>query len=263
VTAKSVPRIGILSGREPGTEFPSAANHKAYADAHGFTYIHCSWRTKAHNPYLNKFEWIGHYLHLFDWVFWIDDDAFFVDFSKSLLALLPGPDQVASFCKSPNVAGRFTFLSSGQFFLSNSGLGKRLVEDVLAVSLPEVESWWKPELGMFTGGDQDALVYLLLTRERYRGRYQLRPYQSFNSRVEDIQANLEQVFLLHLTGPRPVKIRKLQKAAKHLQRSPSLIPLAKATTARPKDRSRLGILRSRIRILKRLFYLATVHFRLG
>mgnify|MGYP006272800899 CR=1 FL=1 len=82
-------RIGVVSGRYPITRFRSPENHIAYCKQNGYTYIHCNWPTGEAIPYTNKIEYISYYLGMFEYVFWLDDDAFFVDFKKKLELLLP------------------------------------------------------------------------------------------------------------------------------------------------------------------------------
>ena len=74
--------VAIISGRFPQTTFNSSVNHKLYADTFGYDYIHCNWPTKAKNVYLNKIYYILQYIKKYDYIVWIDDDAFFFDFKK-------------------------------------------------------------------------------------------------------------------------------------------------------------------------------------
>jgi hypothetical protein len=82
-------RVCILSGRFPPTEFLSSWNHRAYANRHGYTYIHCNWPTLAKNRYMTKFCFIQEYVRHFDFIFWIDDDAFFINIERPLSLLAP------------------------------------------------------------------------------------------------------------------------------------------------------------------------------
>ena len=109
-------RIGIISGRFPESKFHSQINHKLYADKHGYTYIHCNFPTRAINPYMNKVFFLKAYVHLFDYLFWIDDDAFFFDFEQDIIQYLPKGDHFFSCCSSPDFKELKTVISSGQFF---------------------------------------------------------------------------------------------------------------------------------------------------
>lgn len=217
-------RVCIVSGRFPPTEFLSAWNHRAYANVHGYTYVHCNWPTRAANRYMVKFHFVREYLPHFDYLFWIDDDAFIVDLNKPLDALAPQGEELVSFCKSPSNKKIFTYLSSGQFLLRGGPGGIEFVDAVIATSLETVENWWRDDLGMFTKGDQDAVVYLAHEDARFRDKIRLFDHRIFNSRLLDLREDPRSVFLLHFTGSREKKHADHTTAAQILGRGPSLLP---------------------------------------
>ncbi len=219
-------RVCILSGRFPRSEFLHSWNHYAYARRHGYTYIGCDWPTSATNRYMTKFMYLKHYINLFDYVFWIDDDAFFIDLEKGLEHFIPSGDKIVSFCKSPANKKIFTFLSSGQFLIRGGKRSEEFIEAILNTPLETVEEWWREDLGMFTRGDQDAIVYLLHKDSKYRDCAELFDYMDFNSRLADLQRDPSGVFLLHFTGPRETKVAHAKQAADLLERGPALIPQA-------------------------------------
>lgn len=200
-------RVCILSGRYPATSFDSSINHRLYADTYGYHYIHCNWPTLAKNPYNNKIYYLLKYIDLFDYIFWIDDDAFFFDFGVDISDYLPLGDQVLTACKSPCFKELKTYLSSGQFFIKCDTKGKKFLEDVLATDLAVVKKWWIEDLGFFTNGDQDSMVYQLLTNTKYQNSYKLFDYKSFNSRPENIleRVDAHEPFILHFTGKPEIK----------------------------------------------------------
>ena len=215
--------ICILSGRYPFTSFGSPANHRAYAARHGYTYIHCNWPTDAENPYLNKFKYIQSYCQLFDYIFWIDDDAFFLDVERPLTDYLPSKGKFLSICRSPTHKVIKTFVSSGQFMLRCNDSGKRFVEKVMATDLDQVESWWRADLGYFSRGDQDAIVYLIHVDNEVGDGVQLFPPEEFNSRISDLSRG--KVFLLHFTGTEQRKRADYRAAQQMTGTGPSLLPL--------------------------------------
>lgn len=219
-------RVCILSGRFPISEFPFAWNHYAYARRHGYTYISCIWPTATANRYMTKFAYLRHYIEMFDYVFWIDDDAFFIDLDKSLTQLIPPEGKLASFCKSPNNKTIFTYLSSGQFLMRGGAESAALIDAVMATSMEKVAAWWREDLGMFTKGDQDALVYHLHETPRFQDSVTLFDYMAFNSRLDDLKEVPDDVFLLHFTGPRERKLADAAEAAELLGTGPALIPVA-------------------------------------
>ncbi|TRM52414.1 hypothetical protein YH64_014225 [Achromobacter sp. LC458] len=88
-------------------------------------------------------------------------------------------------CKSPVNEGGWTFISSGQFFLKSSKRAAAFLKAVRGTDLDAVKQWWNPEkFGMFTSGDQDAMVYVLATDRRFKeGNFFVRlPFEEFNAR---------------------------------------------------------------------------------
>lgn len=219
--------IAVISGRYPATEFASAPNHRAYCGAHGYTYVHCNWPTGQQNPYLNKIEYVLYHFELFDWIFWIDDDAFFLDLGRSLEHLMPPPDKFLSVCSSPAHKKLKTPISSGQFLIRTDETGRRFLETVLATDLEMVRDWWTDDLGYFSGGDQDAMVHAMRTVPEFSDGIEVFSAEVFNSRIDDVVAG-SPVFLLHFTGPRWTKRSDAKRAARHLGRGLELLTPSEA-----------------------------------
>ncbi|MEO1171981.1 MAG: hypothetical protein AAFX94_08000, partial [Myxococcota bacterium] len=215
-------KVAVISGRYPATEFPSPENHRYYCERHRYYYIHCNWPTGARNPYFNKIGFLRAYAELFDFLVWVDDDAFFVDFDRSLDSLLPSQDSFLSICRSPDFKALHTFVSSGSFVLRCDTRGRNFLRQLERVDLDVVQRWWRDDFGFFTHGDQDAFVYLLHSQSEY-GAFDHLPYDRFNSRIENVEAG-EDVFLLHLTGRPPVKREAHRRAQRYLDRGPALLP---------------------------------------
>lgn len=216
--------ICIVSGRYPESSFHSFVNHKIYAAIHGYSFIYCNWPTKSINPYLNKIHYINEYIDHFEYIFWIDDDAFFIDMSISLREFIPQNEAFLSICESPKYKKNFTSISSGQFFIKSTPLAKKFINDILSLDMKIVETWWKQEYGMFTNGDQDKIFYLMNQKNGYRDNYQLYDYKRFNSRIENIK-NIEEhnIFILHLTGDKKTKKKSLKEAQKILNMNKYLV----------------------------------------
>jgi len=216
--------VAIISGRYPITEFDSAVNHKLYADTYGYTYIHCNWPSKAKNPYLNKIHYILAYIDLFDYIIWIDDDAFFYDFSQDIMQYAPKEDAFISFCKSPDFKPLKTYLSSGQFIVRSNTLAKGFFQDILKEDLNKIKDWWTQDLGYFTNGDQDIMVYLLLDNDKYKDKSDLYNYKNFNSRFENIYIeDIHKPLILHFTGKPHIKWENYIKLQSDYKLMPSLI----------------------------------------
>jgi hypothetical protein len=239
------PALAILSGRFPPTRFSSAVNHKAYAERHGYTYIHANWPTGAMNPFLNKLKYIQEYYRFFDYLFWIDDDAFFLDQSHAIDSFFDDQGVVFTACRSPTVNGIHTVLSSGQFLLRCSSLGRDLIDGVAQTDLEMVRNWWRissEDLGFFTNGDQDAFVFHYMTNQKFQAAMKLLPAETFNSRFGDIldPKQRESVFVLHFTGKKSVKWRKYRRAMKILHLGPELLPVSELVRLRVQKTNAVG-----------------------
>ncbi|WP_338608578.1 hypothetical protein V6617_01385 [Pelagibacterium nitratireducens] len=215
-------KICVVSGRYPATKFESYINHKAYCDRHGYGYVHCNWPTGASVPYFNKIRYLKAYVGYFDYLFWIDDDAFFMDMEKSLDFLWPVSGQFLSICGSPDFKDIRTVVSSGQFLLRCDNVGKCFLDAVENADPAAIAAWWHDGLGFFSNGDQDAMVYVIKTNHRFQG-VAIHDYRQFNSRIENLK-NGEDLFILHLTGPEATKRAALKRAQALLSRPPSLLP---------------------------------------
>lgn len=220
-------KIAIISGRFPSTQFNSSINHKLYADKYGYTYINCNWPTKAKNLYLNKIYYIISYLHLFDYLIWIDDDAFFLDFDKDIMTYAPQGEHFISFCKSPDFKDLKTYLSSGQFIVKSNDMAKFFFKDILNQNLNKIKLWWQGDLGYFSNGDQDIMVYMLLSMSKYHDRFKLYNYKAFNSRFENLKnIDVHTPLILHFTGVPAIKKSNYEKAQTMLNLNSSLVSKA-------------------------------------
>lgn len=217
--------VCIISGRFPATKFASSINHKAYADRFDYTYIHCNWPTHFKNPYLNKPAYILNYMDLFDYIVWIDDDAFFIDFQKDIMDYKPTGDKILSICKSPDYKQLKTYLSSGQFILKCNDLSRLLLNKLINLPQKTVKEWWSENLGFYTNGDQDLLIYLLLNDPLFKDCFDLHNYKKFNSRIDNLTGtDSHKPLIIHFTGIPEVKERDYKKVQQKLNLQPSLVP---------------------------------------
>ena len=117
----STPPLMIVSGSSR-VRTAAPLNHALYAGSIGVPYFFDVAPTRVDRIYFHKLEVIRAYLPLAEWLFWIDDDAFFTDFRVDLRQFLADVgDKELVFCKSPvNPRGGWTWMSSGQFFIRNS-----------------------------------------------------------------------------------------------------------------------------------------------
>ena len=219
-------RIGIISYCDKVRTYANV-NHQYYASKHGYTYIYDIAPT-THGVFKNKVEKILKYLDLFDWVFWIDDDAFFMQYNKPLSEFIGRHSRHdLIFCKSPLNEGKWTYLSSGNFFIKNNKKTKEFLRSILDTDLEvAAKSWDEDKYGLYTRGDQDIMVHLLHNDSRFNGNkfHTTLEYDQFNSRPFHFKNKADDQFLVHFTGEE--KNRQALDFAKNFQLSPALIPVS-------------------------------------
>lgn len=195
-------------------------NHRIYADHVGLPYVFDLAPSAVARIYHHKLDVVRRLLPRAEWLFWIDDDAFFTDFSIDLRQFLPvTEDSDLVFCSSPvNPRGGWTWMSSGQFLVRRSPAMLELVDAVLRTDLAAVRAWWRPDdLGLFTNADQDAFVYQLIGPEsRWRERFTRLPWEAFNARPYHYASRLDEHFLCHFAVPggRPKSLEVAEFAAR-------------------------------------------------
>ena len=223
-------------------------NHRIYADHIGVPYLFDLAPSIVSRIYLHKLDVLRRALPLAEWVFWIDDDAFFTDFSIDLRAFLEGAEGVdLVFARSPvNPKGGWTWMSSGQFFIRRSPDTIALLDAVADTDLSVVKAWWDHDrYGLFTNGDQDALVYQLIGpagEERWRDRWLRLDWPSFNSRPYHYESSLDEHFVCHFAVPggRP-KHEVVAEFAARLGTTPALVDADRLVPYRTfLERSELG-----------------------
>lgn len=200
-------RIGIISYCDR-LRTNAHVNHELYARAHGYTYIFDIAPTSEppqHKKFFLKLEKIRKFLPLFDWLFWIDDDAFFMDRDVRIASFAERfPRATIVFCASPRTSDdRWTWMSSGTMLIRNTELGRRLLDAVMDTDLKEAKAWWDAsEFGMWTGGDQDALVFQLATNHAFQQEdFAVRlDHDAFNNRPAHFTRGPFDHFVLHFTG---------------------------------------------------------------
>ncbi len=195
-------KIGIISGFYPRERFNSQVNHRIYADIHGYYHVFNSAPEKDRRLYFRKIETILRYMDLFDWIFWIDDDAYLTDLSIPLTAFLDKfGDKELIICKSPSTKKMFTLISSGNFLLKSSARSKNFLRKVLQTDLETVRRFWREDFGIFTNGDQDCLVYQMLTNPEFGGGFHsVIDHNHFNNRDFEYKSELTEHFLVHFAG---------------------------------------------------------------
>ena len=159
-------RCCIVSGSSE-VRLRSFVNHKTYAAIHGHDYRFETgpFRDMQSNYFL-KIHALEHVLPRYDWLLWMDDDAYFTDFATSALDTILAGDRGDAFlfaCRSPvNARGQWTFLNSGVLLLRSCPLAHDFLARTRSTSLASVRRAWREDrYGMFTNGDQDVIIHLL------------------------------------------------------------------------------------------------------
>ncbi|HVE51999.1 MAG TPA: hypothetical protein VNB23_01305 [Ramlibacter sp.] len=190
--------MNILSGCTR-LRFNSHINHACYAARHGYGYRFDITPRPLASVYDHKLHAILDCPVDGRWWFWIDDDAFFTRFDTPLADLgVTNGDELLVFPKSPvNLQGGWTYLSSGNFFFRSTPEVHAFFRAVLATEMPKVQAWWNAgEHGIYTGADQDQIVWNLFHDAGIRARTKLVPYEIFNTRPYHFSSATD-CFLVH------------------------------------------------------------------
>jgi hypothetical protein len=177
--------LAIVSGSYP-TRYRSHINHDLYARKLGLAYYLDSNRYPGlQTPHFHKIAAVLRVLEQHEWVLWVDDDGFFMDFEQDMRRFVSDvPDDVFFVaCRSPvNPQGGWTFLSAGAFFVRNCPAGARLLREAFETPKSTVNEQWRPEVyGLLTPGEQAHIIHVL-HRDRLLSRVILHDWQAFNAR---------------------------------------------------------------------------------
>ena len=182
---------------------PASLNHRVYADRHGLECLFDLTPGPIPTALDQKLAAVSRALPHYEWVLWIDDDAFFTNLDVDVRTFVDGEVDLV-ICRSPvNPEGGWTFVSFGQFLVRRTPAMFALFEAVVATDLAMVREWWDPEqFGIFTNTDQDALVYQLSREDvPWSGRWKRLDWQAFNSRPYHYAERLDEHFLCHFVVP--------------------------------------------------------------
>lgn len=220
-------KILILSGTDR-VRFTTMLNQKAYADKHSYRYrFDISPYANRQNAYFHKLDAIQEALQDTDWLFWIDDDAAFTQMNRRFEDQVPelnDPSLCAVFCASPiNPMGGWTTISSGNFFIRNTDAGRQLIRAAKETELSQVQEWWDTEtLGMYTSGDQDALLFQIKTNPLFAEKVKILEYERFNTRPYHF-THVDDFFLVHFNSPGISKEELARQFAQQFKLNPFLL----------------------------------------
>lgn len=216
----------IVSG---GTHLrlPSAINHKIYAEIHSADYrLECGSVKTLNSRFYFKLDAVHRILPRYDWVLWLDDDAFFTDFSidiRDLCRSLPDDVWLALADGRVQSGGAWTQINSGVVLVRNCADSLDFLRLCLATEIATVREWWNPlEHGMFTNGDQDTLLYRILGRADRR-RFGILSHLDLNAREYHYSSSLNEHFICHFPGL-PDKVNAIRKYGERFGVGPALVP---------------------------------------
>jgi hypothetical protein len=189
--------MNIISGSYP-KRFESNINHKAYTEIHGYKYVFDNNNYKVESAYDHKEMSILNLPIDNEWWMWIDDDAFFMQMDTKVIDM--PTDKLLLFPKSPvNPSGGWTFISAGNFFFKNNQVTHDFFNKVVNTDINLVKDWWTEDLGMFTNGDQDKIVYNLKETDMLNNT-EIVGWELFNARPYHFK-NVDDYFLVHFATP--------------------------------------------------------------
>ncbi|CAL8974364.1 hypothetical protein TESS_TESS_00657 [Tessaracoccus sp. O5.2] len=199
------PRACLVSGADE-IRFRSYLNHAIYARTHGIDYrLECGIDRGITNKFFYKTSIIRRVLPLYEWLIWIDDDAYFTDFSRdnlnifieqaerdgNFMVLANGPTE-------PN--GFWSVINTGVVLFRNDPRTLQLLELMEGSDLAEVRAWWDEDAhGVFTHGDQDQMLWALETSGLMAG-VAIVDHRELNSRGHYYDDSLTDAFVMHFCG---------------------------------------------------------------
>lgn len=195
----------ISSNTTPGLSAP--INHHYYCTKNGYEYLFDATPYDLGTPFDQKLNSIlaNARRSSADWIFWIDDDAYFMRLDQRLESFLNVPPEVLMIiCKSPlNPHGNWSAINSGLFFIRNTPAALDIIKATRDVSHEAVREWGSAELhgvAYRQGGDQLRLLYVLTHRGLLDTAVRICDAEAFNARPYQFATSPEDHFVCHLAN---------------------------------------------------------------
>ena len=159
---RAAPAVCVVSGGER-VRFASHINHAIYARENGYDYrLQIGLTERAQNGYFLKLAVLERLLPFYDWILWIDDDAFFTDFDgEAIRRLITAAEAEGQFLVMSRQIDATPF-NTGVMLLQSVPAVQCLLRQALESDPLEVEIWWDPKAdGVFLSSDQEALWWAI------------------------------------------------------------------------------------------------------
>lgn len=199
------PRACLVSGADE-IRLRSYVNHAIYARTHNLDYrLECGLDRGITNKFFYKTSIIRRVLPQYEWMIWIDDDAYFTDFDRdNLNQFIDDAERDGKFMviangpTEPN--GFWSIINTGVVLFRNDPRTIELLTLMEGSDLAEVKRWWDPEKhGVFTNGDQDQMLWALET-SGLMGGVTIVDHRELNSRGHYYDDSLKDAFVMHFCG---------------------------------------------------------------
>ena len=199
------PRICLTSGGDE-IRLRSYVNHAIYAREHGMDFrLETGIDPEIRSKFDYKVSILRRLLPMYDWLVWLDDDAFVTDFAATNIQDLIADAErdgislvIAEGPLEPN--GFWSRINTGVMLIRNDEVGRAIVEETATADLTEVRAWWDDNRdGLFTNGDQDQMWWVIRTRG-HEHSVRIVGHRELNSRGHYYETSLADSFVMHFTG---------------------------------------------------------------
>lgn len=204
----------IISGAD-SYRYNAHINHQRYSDMRGIEYnFHLSQNLS--NPFFTKcYAILASFDKGYNYVLWIDDDAFFIDPDWDCLSIFKKytEDVIVTQGRTNKKSG-ITFFNNGIMFIKNTEYMRNLFSTIPNIDWKEIKSNWNENWGPCEGNDQPRMIYY--TQTNFPHLVKVLPYPGFNA--HEITFKQRKKFLktkppiVHITGQnKQGKIERFQK----------------------------------------------------
>jgi hypothetical protein len=205
---------------------PSPINHKVYAAMHGADYrLECGPIGKLKSRFYFKLDVLVRLLPRYDWVLWIDDDAFFTSPATDVrdVCRRQPPEVMLSLADGRvKAGGAWTYINSGVLLARSCIESIDFLRRCLETDTTTVRAWWNAEVhGMFTHSDQDTILYHML-HSPDQWRFSIVPHLTLNAREYHYSERLDEHFICHFAGL-PNKLHAIREFGQRFGVGPTLL----------------------------------------